>query len=213
MREKPPTPSPATRPRPSLREERKEATRDRILSASRVCFERRGIADTRFDEIAIEAGISRATLYLHFDNKDAVLMALLAVDLAGACAIYDRLDQATPEAVRAWLVRHIATLRGHRGDMRLFHVAMALNDEVRHLVDRHRDRLVAQLGRRFAGFDLSAAADPRARRAAALLILARVDHLLSASVGEDPPFDIEAGIDLVAREFAAGLAGPPALSA
>jgi AcrR family transcriptional regulator len=194
--------------RPNLRDEQKDATRARILAASRACFERRGVAETRFEEIAAEARISRATLYLHFVNKDAVLVALLAEHLTAALGIYAKLQSAEPDAVRAWLQRHVATLRRHRGAMRLFHVAIAVDETVRRLVDRHREEVIALLAGRFAGFDVPGSADPKGRRAAVVLMLARVDHLLSASVADDPPFDVEVAVDLVAAEFAACLAAP-----
>ena len=54
----------------------------RILDATKVCFERWGIAKVSIDDIAVEAGVSRATLYRMFPGgKDVVFEALRVRDL------------------------------------------------------------------------------------------------------------------------------------
>jgi len=50
----------------------------RILEASLVLFARHGFPRTSMADIAREAGIARATLYLHFRDKRAVFEALAA---------------------------------------------------------------------------------------------------------------------------------------
>ena len=54
----------------------------RILDAAKVCFERWGIAKVSIDDIAAEAGVSRATLYRMFPGgKDVVFDALRVREL------------------------------------------------------------------------------------------------------------------------------------
>jgi AcrR family transcriptional regulator len=68
-------------PRPvTLREEQKLATSRRIVRAAQRVFVHSGYSKASIDEIAAEAGVSRATLYLHFDSK-ADLMAAASKDL------------------------------------------------------------------------------------------------------------------------------------
>lgn len=53
------------------------ATRERILdTASRVFYER-GTLAVGVNELAAEAGVSKVTLYRHFDSKDALVAAFL----------------------------------------------------------------------------------------------------------------------------------------
>jgi AcrR family transcriptional regulator len=52
--------------------------RTQILQAARVCFIRRGYAETRVDDIAEEAGLSKGGIYFHFKSKRAILDALYA---------------------------------------------------------------------------------------------------------------------------------------
>ena len=53
------------------------ATRNKILSAAEAQFRRFGPKKTSMEEIAEKAGLSRATLYLHFSSKPKLYEALL----------------------------------------------------------------------------------------------------------------------------------------
>ena len=56
-----------------------EPTRQRILEAAYGCFYREGFARVSVDAVAAAAGVTKRTLYYHFDSKDALLAAVLAV--------------------------------------------------------------------------------------------------------------------------------------
>ncbi len=49
-----------------------ELTRARVLSAARTCFSRTGYASTANRQIAEEAGVTTAAIYLYFDSKTAL---------------------------------------------------------------------------------------------------------------------------------------------
>ena len=55
---------------------REQATRDRILCAAEEQFRRFGPKKTSMEDIARLAGLSRATLYLHFSGKSSVYEAI-----------------------------------------------------------------------------------------------------------------------------------------
>jgi len=55
---------------------RKTDRHESIVNAAVSCFARHGYRRTSMDEVAREAGISRAALYLYFDNKEALFRAL-----------------------------------------------------------------------------------------------------------------------------------------
>lgn len=65
-------------PRPTI------ATRERILSAAETHFSSYGFKRTSMDDIAGEAGVSRAALYLQFRNKEEIFRDLSRVLLDGA---------------------------------------------------------------------------------------------------------------------------------
>ena len=50
---------------------------DEILDAALACFTEKGFASTRVEDIAKRADISKATVYLYFDNKIALLEGLV----------------------------------------------------------------------------------------------------------------------------------------
>jgi AcrR family transcriptional regulator len=52
---------------------------DRVLDAAKVCVEREGLAKLTIDDIAAEAGVSRATLYRMFPGGKDVLFEALRV--------------------------------------------------------------------------------------------------------------------------------------
>ena len=52
-------------------------TRRRIIDAAYALFYRQGFTRVGVDVIAAEAGITKRTLYAHFDSKDALLAAVL----------------------------------------------------------------------------------------------------------------------------------------
>jgi AcrR family transcriptional regulator len=50
----------------------REATEAQLVESAATCFERHGIRKTTMDDIAQQAGVSRATLYRYFASKEAV---------------------------------------------------------------------------------------------------------------------------------------------
>jgi AcrR family transcriptional regulator len=62
---------------------RKEARVPEILEAALASFGEKGFAGTRMDDIAARAGITKGTIYLYFDSKEALFKAL-ARQSAGA---------------------------------------------------------------------------------------------------------------------------------
>lgn len=59
-----------------IRKRQRELTRSVILSAALECFDELGYFYVSIDEIVQRAGISRATFYLHFTDKGALLREL-----------------------------------------------------------------------------------------------------------------------------------------
>src|SRR5690242_1263359 len=55
---------------------RQDARSAEILEAALACFAQKGFAATRMDDIARRAHISKGTIYLYFENKEAVFKAL-----------------------------------------------------------------------------------------------------------------------------------------
>jgi len=56
---------------------RKEERPAEILAAALKMFSSKGFASTRLDEVAREAGVSKGTLYLYFESKEALFKAVV----------------------------------------------------------------------------------------------------------------------------------------
>lgn len=59
------------------RRRRKEARPSELTAAALDCFVEKGYAATRLDEVAARAGVSKGTLYLYFDSKEALFKAVI----------------------------------------------------------------------------------------------------------------------------------------
>ncbi len=66
----------------SRREANKIKCRHDILKASRRLFKEKGYDDTMIDDVADAAGISKATLYNYFPNKESLLVGTLDDQIA-----------------------------------------------------------------------------------------------------------------------------------
>jgi len=58
-------------------ERRKDARPSELLSAALDTFVEKGYAAAKLDDIAARAGVSKGTLYLYFDNKEALFKAVV----------------------------------------------------------------------------------------------------------------------------------------
>ncbi|QKW35809.1 TetR/AcrR family transcriptional regulator [Actinomadura sp. NAK00032] len=90
--------------------------RERVLRAARAEFAEQG-PDASLNKIAQRAGVGPGTLYRHFPNLQALLVALIGDDVDALCAQgRDLLQSASPdEALRTWLhavARHATAMRG-----------------------------------------------------------------------------------------------------
>lgn len=59
------------------RKRRKEARPSELTAAALGLFVEKGFAATRLEEVAVRAGVSKGTLYLYFDSKDALFKAVI----------------------------------------------------------------------------------------------------------------------------------------
>jgi AcrR family transcriptional regulator len=57
---------------------RKDARPQELLEAAFSVFVAKGFADARLDDIAAKAGVSKGTVYLYFDSKEAVFKAMIS---------------------------------------------------------------------------------------------------------------------------------------
>jgi len=65
---------------------RKEARPAEILDAALKVFAEKGFAGTRMEDIAARAGVTKGTIYLYFENKEAVFKTLVRESIGATLA-------------------------------------------------------------------------------------------------------------------------------
>jgi AcrR family transcriptional regulator len=65
---------------------RKQARPSEILDAALIVFAERGYAGARMEDIARRAGVTKGTIYLYFDNKEAVFKTLVRDSIGATLA-------------------------------------------------------------------------------------------------------------------------------
>jgi len=176
----------------------------RIRNAARKVFYQKGFFAASVEEIAEAAGVSRATVYLHFRSKDEMLLELMRQDLGFQLEIYAELvsvKRVSFTSVRAWLMRLRGDLDERRLSLNLFWAGSATTKDYLDPVYRHRDDIIAILGRRFAGFDLDALAraDREPQRIKCYMMLFMIEgttvQLIEGSTGPN----VKASVDALTR--------------
>jgi AcrR family transcriptional regulator len=65
---------------------RPEARPDEIIEAALAVFGERGFARAKLDDVAQQAGVSKGTLYLYFDSKDALFREMVRARVVASLA-------------------------------------------------------------------------------------------------------------------------------
>ncbi|MBK8067819.1 MAG: TetR/AcrR family transcriptional regulator [Rhodanobacteraceae bacterium] len=109
-------------PKPNApRRRRKQARPGEIVDAALSLFVERGFAATRLDDVAERAGVSKGTVYLYFDSKEALLAEAVRRDVGPLLGEFaQRIDDASLSASalielfmrRWWSVLSASKLQG-----------------------------------------------------------------------------------------------------
>jgi AcrR family transcriptional regulator len=182
---------------PKITEAKRESRRQQILEAARACFARDGFHATTTADIVRESGVSQGTLYLYFETKDDIVVAL-ADDRHQGEAFLNALAESEPDPVQGLML--MIELYGRtlgdpqRGDARRVGVqgwAEALrNERIRDSVTvgaaRVRRAIVSLIVRGQGAGEVRADVDPEA--AARIMIATFQGLILQAVWGESVDF-------------------------
>jgi AcrR family transcriptional regulator len=94
-----------------LRIEKGRATRERLIQAGRELFGARGYEDTSIGAILQAAGVTRGSLYHHFETKEALFDAVLDRVVAEIAATAAQAARAAPDPVASLRAGFAAWLR------------------------------------------------------------------------------------------------------
>lgn len=119
-------PGPATE---GSRLRRKRATREKLIRAGRRLFGERGLFESRIEDLSLSAGIAKGTLYTYFEDKDALIRAVVDAGLQELSGkVERRIGSATEfEAVAARVVAaHVAFFAANPELVRIFNQARGM---------------------------------------------------------------------------------------
>ncbi len=147
---------------------RRERTSDRITAGAVRCISRWGVAKTTLDDIAAEAGCSRATIYRMFPGgKNSVLLAAGEAEIRRYLDdLDDRLEgtESLDELLVVAIVSSVRAIRAH--DALQYLLAHEPGEVLAHVAFDALDPLLA-MAREYGGPYLERYLDPTAARAGA----------------------------------------------
>ena len=198
--------------RTPLRAAQRDLTRGRILEAARSLFFARHFDTVTMDEIALAAGLRRSTVYLHFRDKDAVLLEVIAEYGGKARSMLSRLPGPRPdlEAVRQWVGKVARFVAKEHAPLSII-VEMRRKHGFAEVLEALTNDLLESLGARnppFCGTG-GASADPL-RRGRALMLLDGLTYACEVHVEDPAGADAKALMQIVAADFHAFLSAPAA---
>lgn len=169
--------------RSSQRTIKREDTRRRLLAAGRKLFRVRGVEQTSMEDIAVAAAASRATIYLYFAGKPALLEALLEEDWAGQIRLFERLGGINVRdscQLSTWVLHVAEGMRRARDSFGIHWAALGQNPALTVRHHEHRGDLARILLRDMQ----DAPAEGQGgltREVEAELIVAELEHFATAS--------------------------------
>src|ERR1700742_1490464 len=185
-----------------------EATRARIVDAAAELIFQQGVAGTTVEEVRDAAHVSSSQLYHYFDDKPALVRAVIEPQADLAIGTQEQFDLSSLDGLREWrdfVVDH-ARLKGGRGGCPVGSLGSALAEtepEARAMVaasfKRWEASIMAGLLRMHALGRLGPDADPR--QLALALLAALEGGLLLAQIQRDPE-PLAAGLDAMLRLIA-----------
>lgn len=185
--------------------------RSQILAAAKRCFIRNGYADTRVDDIAAEAELSKGGIYFHFKSKRAILDALQSEQQAETMRLVDTAGRVEGGAIEQ--LRSLATqLLNHfsmADDRRKFLIVLAemgiRDPQLHNMVLTGHSRYVESLTKQVqAGIDEGAFREVDAAQAALLLklIIDGIEQALALGYQVDVPALLFQGLDIILNGLA-----------
>lgn len=183
-------------------------TRDRLLSGARELFAEKPYVEATIDEIALRSGVARATFYLHFESKDALVRDLLIQDMAAHRRLYHRLIALGPAPELSdlcdWLRRYMRVFSDRRASVSLFNVVIGYNPDFLAVITRERDALFDDVGQQSEAFRFAPDGDGPARRLKAHLMTFRIEQFCVHAEFAGWSADIcDLGVTELAKEISA----------
>ena len=187
-------------------ESRRDGTRKKLVKAARKLFLVNNYFDVSIDEIVKEAGLSRATFYLHYPTRDAMIGDVVRHGLVGVDAFYRQLQGGplpTKAQLREFIIYRVEATRKARRAIMLHYQAASYHPEIWPIILATRDRHMSILSETIPAFEIDAKAPTNARRqrSAAHLLLIQLEQIAHWATFAPELTDIEGQIDVLVDSF------------
>jgi AcrR family transcriptional regulator len=187
----------------TARRDRKEQTRNRLLDAACTLYTSQGFEHTSVDQIAEQAGVSRATFYLHFSSHSDVLDTLRAIVTGQLNEEYDALAALGPQVdegqLFAWMRRFMQICRA---DRKLVFILIRTVPAQPYMANArsYYQSVLQRLGSHFPRFAQAAEAHGP-EWAEAMLLMLQLEAMIRHFLLSDEEQDLEALCIALARNF------------
>ena len=197
--------TPAARRRETLRDRQKQDTRVRLIDAADRLFHERGYHLATVEDIAAEAGASRATFYLHFAGKAEIAVEIFAAVDPGVGEMarrLDVLDRTSRAEVRVWLNDAIAWWQEHRAHVEAYQQVVAAEPIVAREWVTETQRLIDQMPHYLGCWEGDARERARLRM---MTLMMQLDRVCYFYIVRDSPLDPESLLDVLVEQWWAAL--------
>jgi AcrR family transcriptional regulator len=151
-----------TKRRGTGRTSRGRQTREQLLDAARVVFERDGFLRARVADICDEAGVSHGSFYTYFVSKEEIFRTLvdsIELDLLTVEPAPDA-DHDPVARIRAANEHYLRTYAANAGIMRVIHQVATIDVEVWRTRFQRQDAFAHAIERRIRALQEEGTADP-----------------------------------------------------
>lgn len=162
-----------TAPARSLREEQRLMSRTRILTAALELFVSAGYQSVSVDEIAVAAGMGRATFYLYFKSKKDIVAALVEENIPEFQDLYLRIpfgNDASDAVIESWINQVFDYYRRTRQHVLFYRQAQIMDPEIRAMTEANYAAVIDATWRQASALSM----DPDSKAASQLRMRMRL---------------------------------------
>ena len=123
----------------------KEKLRNSILDAAERVIQARGLPDTKTDDIAKEAGISKGCVFYHFASKQDLLLGIVNRYERILYDLRDRIYSDLPDQPSRKMKAMLLALVAHPNPMNGNIIAMLADKEIRQVINKLKAKLTREI--------------------------------------------------------------------
>lgn len=129
------------------RNERKEKRREELIDAALRVFSRVGFASAKIDDVAVEAGTSKGTVYLYFDSKEHLFEEMVKAKMLpifAEAAAELAVDQGSAEDRLRWQVKFFYKKIINSDRRQIMRLIMAEGPNFPHLAEFYHTNILSR---------------------------------------------------------------------